>query len=348
MGCALKGFFGHLNILPSLIGVYLLSACGSTNSPAPIEELGGRERYLNEGREHRVNDGETLYVIAWLYDLDYKELARVNSLQPPYPLAEGDKLRVDIRTSTAVSASNKTNNGSVLDNGGVIVNAVTSPSGAATRVGGLGGRIQRRPLPDLPPPSQPDQILTKATPVEVLAESGTNTEGAQKQNIVPSSRTTQLVKEETPTERATALTGLPIKSSARITAPDISSGSLVNWEWPSSGKLISKFQNDSPDSKGLDFGGNKGDAVLAAADGEVVYAGNGLLRYGNLIILKHNDDYLSAYAHNDRMIVREGAKVLRGQRIAELGSSGISENKLHFEIRYKGTPVDPEPYLPKR
>ena len=100
------------------------------------------------------------------------------------------------------------------------------------------------------------------------------------------------------------------------------------------------------ENKGLDIAGKKGDAVLAAADGEVVYAGSGLLRYGELLIIKHNDQYLSAYAHNDALVVREGQRVTRGQKIAELGSTGVDRDMLHFEIRLEGKPVDPLIYLP--
>ena len=100
------------------------------------------------------------------------------------------------------------------------------------------------------------------------------------------------------------------------------------------------------ENKGLDLAGNKGDPILAAADGEVVYSGSGLLRYGDLIIIKHNEHFLSAYAHNSVLSVKEGQKVIRGQKIAELGSSGINRNMLHFEIRLDGKPVDPQLYLP--
>jgi lipoprotein NlpD len=102
------------------------------------------------------------------------------------------------------------------------------------------------------------------------------------------------------------------------------------------------------DKKGIDLDGNKGDPVKAAADGQIVYAGSGLQRYGDLIIIKHNDKFLSAYAHNDRILVQEGAFVKQGDTIAALGSSGIDRNMLHFEIRVEGTPVDPLQYLPSR
>lgn len=122
----------------------------------------------------------------------------------------------------------------------------------------------------------------------------------------------------------------------------------INWRWPHVGTVIAKFSTSGKVNKGIDIAGNSGDPVRAAADGNVVYAGNGLLGYGNLIIINHNEHYLSAYAHNRRILVAEGDNVRQGQAIAELGSTGTDGNKLHFEIRRNGNPVDPLPYLPSR
>ncbi|MGM0570776.1 peptidoglycan DD-metalloendopeptidase family protein [Marinobacter sp.] len=124
--------------------------------------------------------------------------------------------------------------------------------------------------------------------------------------------------------------------------------SNINWRWPHVGTVIAKFSTSGKVNKGIDIAGNSGDPVKAAADGSVVYAGNGLLGYGNLIIINHNEHYLSAYAHNRRILVEEGQDVKQGETIAELGSTGTDGNKLHFEIRRNGNPVDPMPYLPRR
>ena len=116
--------------------------------------------------------------------------------------------------------------------------------------------------------------------------------------------------------------------------------------WPHSGQILAGF--DEAKNKGLDFAGKAGDPVLAAADGKVVYAGSGLRGYGNLVILKHNNTYLTAYAHNQALLVKEDQAVVKGQRIAEMGSSDADRVKLHFEIRKQGKPVDPSKYLPSR
>ncbi|WP_207775198.1 peptidoglycan DD-metalloendopeptidase family protein [Tamilnaduibacter salinus] len=126
------------------------------------------------------------------------------------------------------------------------------------------------------------------------------------------------------------------------------SGGAIDWRWPGSGTVLAGYSTSGKVNKGIDLDGQAGDPVRAAAHGKVVYAGNGLLGYGNLIIINHNERYLSAYAHNRAMLVKEGEDVAAGQTIAEMGSSGTSRTKLHFEIRKNGEPVNPLGYLPER
>ncbi len=128
----------------------------------------------------------------------------------------------------------------------------------------------------------------------------------------------------------------------------------IKWQWPHLGPILAKYRisananSQSDINKGIDIGGVEGDPVYAAASGEVVYAGSGLLGYGNLVIINHSTRYLSAYAHNRRILVQEGQTITAGQRIAELGRSGTDKPKLHFEIRKDGKPVNPLQYLPAR
>ena len=126
----------------------------------------------------------------------------------------------------------------------------------------------------------------------------------------------------------------------------ISKSGSLSWGWPVSGQLLKRFSSEGVGSKGIDIAGKRGDIVKASAEGVVVYAGEGLVGYGKLIILRHNDEYITAYAHNDRLIAGEGQRVKLGQTIAELGSTGTDRDKLHFEIRYKGKPIDPLAILP--
>lgn len=120
----------------------------------------------------------------------------------------------------------------------------------------------------------------------------------------------------------------------------------INWIWPANGAVLAGF--DEVKNKGLDIGGTAGEPVLAAADGRVVYVGAGLRGYGNLIILKHDNVFLTAYAHNRTLLVKEDQSVSKGQKIAEMGSSDSDHVKLHFEVRRQGKPVDPAKYLPAR
>ncbi|HSC76214.1 MAG TPA: peptidoglycan DD-metalloendopeptidase family protein [Pseudomonadales bacterium] len=118
------------------------------------------------------------------------------------------------------------------------------------------------------------------------------------------------------------------------------------WIWPTNGHIISRYSSSDPLRKGIDLEGKLGDSVVAAKSGDVVYAGGGLAGYGELIIVKHDEQFLSAYGHNSRLLVKEGDVVKVGQKIAEVGSSGTDKNQLHFEIRRDGKPVDPLQYLP--
>ncbi|WP_404302508.1 peptidoglycan DD-metalloendopeptidase family protein [Alicycliphilus denitrificans] len=139
----------------------------------------------------------------------------------------------------------------------------------------------------------------------------------------------------------------PAVAPAPAAAPAVAvGGDDMNFIWPSSGSLLAGF--DEARNKGFDIAGRAGDPVLAAADGRVVYAGAGLRGYGNLVILKHNNTYLTAYAHNQTLLVKEDQNVRRGQKIAEMGSTDADRVKLHFEIRRQGKPVDPARYLPQR
>lgn len=122
----------------------------------------------------------------------------------------------------------------------------------------------------------------------------------------------------------------------------------IKWQWPSSGSVIQHYKTKGTVNKGINISGGLGNPVKAAANGKVVYAGNGLLGYGNLVIVEHNQQFLSAYAHNSRVLVKENDKVKVGQKIAEMGNTGADRVMLHFEIRRDGKPMNPLRYLPKR
>jgi lipoprotein NlpD len=144
--------------------------------------------------------------------------------------------------------------------------------------------------------------------------------------------------------QASSAAARPVTPAAA--AEPVANESGLSWIWPVPGPVIAGF--DEVKNKGLDLGGTAGEPVLAAADGRVVYVGAGLRGYGNLIILKHNNTYLTAYAHNKTLLVKEDQAVRKGQKIAEMGNSDADRVKLHFEVRRQGKPVDPVKYLPPR
>ncbi|MCW2267785.1 lipoprotein NlpD [Pseudomonas sp. JUb96] len=170
----------------------------------------------------------------------------------------------------------------------------------------------------------------------------------------PSSKTTVTTRPAgTPAKAATPATPVPppVATPATPAAPaqvPAAERSVGGWAWPANGVLIGKFASNGSLNKGIDIAGDLGQPVFAASDGSVVYAGSGLRGYGELVIIKHSDTYVSAYGHNRRLLVREGQQVKVGQTIAEMGSTGTDRVKLHFEIRRQGKPVDPLQFLPRR
>ena len=187
-----------------------------------------------------------------------------------------------------------------------------------------------------------DQVLRVAPPVMEVA-ANRQTKPVMAQNPTPANTSAS----NTPTPTASSAPA----SSASNAAPSASAPVNVSddgmiFAWPHPGPVLAGF--DEAKNKGLDFAGKAGDPVLAAGDGKVVYAGSGLRGYGNLVILKHNNTYLTAYAHNQTLLVKEDQSVTKGQRIADMGSSDSDRVKLHFEIRKQGKPVDPAKLLPAR
>ena len=189
------------------------------------------------------------------------------------------------------------------------------------------------------------QVLRVVPPAPTAAaaatETGVVTRPVTSSAVVPASAAS------TPKPAASAAVAVPAPIPAPTpAAAAASSEDDVPFIWPASGTLLAGF--DEARNKGYDISGKAGDPVLAAADGRVVYAGAGLRGYGNLVILKHNNTFLTAYAHNQALLVKEDQTVRRGQKIAEMGSTDADRVKLHFEIRRQGKPVDPVRYLPAR
>jgi lipoprotein NlpD len=180
----------------------------------------------------------------------------------------------------------------------------------------------------VPPASSAPVVAAAAAPL-VASTSAVTPAGVVARPLAPASTTTT-----------------PAPAPAPAPAPEPVAAGELSFVWPAQGAVVATF--DEAKNKGISIAGRVGDPVVAAADGRVVYAGAGLRGYGNLIILKHNNIYLTAYAHNQALLVREDQAVKQGQKIAEMGSSDADRVKLHFEVRRQGKPVDPLNHLPKR
>jgi len=158
---------------------------------------------------------------------------------------------------------------------------------------------------------------------------------------------------KTSSQQSTTTTALKTPRASTTSSPPRASTSVAGsdpakWMWPASGRIISNYKADDSSRKGIDISGKEGEPIIAAAAGEVVYSGSGIIAYGELIIIKHSDQFLSAYAHNRKRLVAEGEKVKAGTKIAEMGRNDRNKVLLHFEIRVNGKPRDPLTYLPRR
>ena len=194
-------------------------------------------------------------------------------------------------------------------------------------------------------PAEPEVTYTPGANGTQIGSDGTVI-GPIKSGVATGGASTPAFTNNTPSRPVTTTTQVETTTNdtpinANVVAPVASN---VAWQWPTQGNVIQGFSNSDGGNKGVDISGSRGQAIKAAASGRVVYAGNALRGYGNLIIIKHNDDFLSAYAHNDKILVSDQQEVKAGQEIAKMGSTGTNAVKLHFEIRYKGKSVDPVRY----
>ena len=183
-------------------------------------------------------------------------------------------------------------------------------------------------------------------PGQELALTGKPVAGMSKRKPPAGGKTSAASTSAVSTTAASTVAVKPASAGKSTARPKPAAAGSVAWLWPTRGKVVKTFLGEN--HKGIDISGKSGDAVNAVAHGEVVYAGSGIVGYGNLLIVKHGETYLSAYGYNRRLLVAEGERVAAGQRIAEKGDSATNEVKLHFEIRREGRPVDPLKLLPRR
>ncbi len=315
---------GLVTLSAVVAATVLLAACTPTRSVVVQRPPGAYgSTHANQaprpasGGSYRVVKGDTLTSISLRHDVDVHSLARWNAIAPPYTIWPGQQLRL-------------------------------GPSGGSgpTRVVGSSSRssvLSGKPASATGSGVSPTQAKPLFEPIASTSAPAAPT--SSHSSAMQSPETTVPVAGVAPAN----------KSSPRLapsnTAPAASGGTRtvdgIIWRWPADGSVFKKFQSGDA-IPGVEIAGHSGDPVRAAADGVVVYSGNGLVGYGELVIIKHSDSFLSAYGHNSKRLVKEGQRVGAGQQIAEMGSTGAPRDELQFQIRRNGNPVDPLQYLPGR
>jgi lipoprotein NlpD len=246
---------------PGVIGLLLLALFGCTTNHHPAPIVNGWRLPSGQRSHYVVQKGDTFYSIAWAFDMDFRDLARINHLSPPYTLQAGRILYMG-KTAPARAAN---------------VHLASPPHKTLV--------LQQH--------AEPASVVNKPVPPQPHQPASEN------------------------------------------------NSSITRWRWPAKGKVVQQFRPVSGGNKGINISGKVGEPIIAAAAGKVVYCGASLPGYGNLIIIKHNDRYLSAYANNKVLLVKEGQIVTAGQVIAQMGAGSDGRPELHFEVRMNGKPVNP-------
>lgn len=320
----------HLSLSLLAAALLVLTAC----STVVVEPATGQgSSYVSPAAAHtpipggsyEVAKGDTLYSIAFRKGVDFRDLAKWNGIAVPYTIWPGQRLRL------------------------------SPPSGNAPvphAVAAVAGRATSAPAAPVAPVFEnvPAPASTLASP-GTHAPVATGSSVAAAVPVAPAPASAPVSAPAVPMSTDVPVAGEP-RAIVPPPAPVVTSGGSraaggVTWHWPADGQIIKRFMPGDA-VPGIEIAGKAGDPVRAAADGVVVYSGNGLVGYGELVIIKHSDSLLSAYGHNSKRLVKEGQRVSAGQEIALMGSSGASHVELGFQIRKDGNPVDPLSYLPAR
>jgi len=365
-----------MKVLPAAAAAVILAGCATTPAPVvnhsfgpgtpasqaapatqPTSSTAGTQTFglghangTVSAAGYTVAPGDTLYSIAFAHGMDVRTLAAQNDIPPPYVIHPGQVLKLQSSQAAGATVAAGSPVAAPAPNSQGVAGApatqpaapVFGPVTTQTLTSNGVAPAQSSPAAPAAPVFGPvtTQTLTgngvaPATPASTAAAGNLPTAGA-----VPP-----------PAVAAPAAPPAPPLAAATPTPPPGATRTVagITWRWPASGEVLGGFHSGSGgDGAGVDIAGNVGDPVRAAASGTVVYSGNGLIGYGELIIIKHNDTYLSAYGHNSQRLVKEGQHVDAGQEIALMGASGAPRVELHFEVRKDGKPVDPLDYLPQR
>lgn len=306
----------------------LMAGCAS-HPPAPVVERAApaesraaeaAESQADQAGFYTVKKGDTLYSVGLDHGQSYRDLAAWNNLEDPGKIHVGQKLRVispEAESIAPVAVAKPVVVGTPLESG--------AAEGAAPRVAEARSREAAAPAAD----------VLKREP-----------KGGKQPYSAEALARLQQPESSTVIDTRPALVAAAAEKLPEKPLPQPSADENVEWAWPANGKVIGNFVEGS--SKGLDIAGKQGEPVLAAASGKVILVSSALRGYGNFVIIKHNPSYLSVYAHNSRILVKEEQIVVRGEKVAEIGSSDTDQPKLHFEIRRQGKPIDPAKFLPAR
>lgn len=324
----------------ALIGL-MVAGC-ATRTQAPVADRQASQQLsadsaLARGSSGRlptyvVKRGDTLYSIAVMNGIDHRELAAINNISDPSSLRVGQVLAL-ARPPGASGASPGDSSGAVS------VNPISTTAPVEGRPLGAAGT---------PPPGSTVSVTTSPTVAASPGIPGLKT-GPKAVKLPYSEQNLALLRRGEDVRPAPQPVNVPEKPVATSpAAPSAPGGGNSKWAWPAAGKIVGTFKQSG--GKGVAIAGKLGEPVYASAAGTVVYSGEGLPSYGKLIIVKHDDEFLSVYAHNSAILVKEKQAVAKGQKIAEMGTSGAgaATPRLHFEIRRLGKTVDPEQFLPGR
>ncbi len=332
--------------------ILLMTACES-NPPAPVIErtpqaskpkppvptrpIDAKTAASKDWRpdSHIVKKGDTLFSISLEYGIYYKDIATANNIAPPYPIKIGQKLDLSsFKTKTAMAVDPAKTDVGKSDDGVVVtpmkVEAVTTGTATKPSTTANGG-------------SAVTPVLTepKATREAYSVDAWNRTTNTDAWNHAVLTKAADTKPSDSKQTDAKPSDNKPTEAQSTDAKPT-DDESLI-WSWPTQGKVTAGFNEAS--NKGVDIAGSTGQAINAAAPGKVIYSGSDLRGYGKLVIIKHNKTYLSVYAHNSKILVKEGQSIAAGQKIAEMGNTDATSTKLHFEIRRLGKSVDPAKYL---
>jgi len=327
-----------------------IAGCANHQGVPQVRDVSGARGNLSADGQYTVAQGDTLYGIAWQQGLDYRELAALNDIEPPYNIYPGQQIalqssKVEVGRQVAQVSQPAPEDGETSEASGAVATGLgETPVQVAASVQDVDWL-----LPDAPASEKPtedgDALEAQAEP-----QASEPQEQASRESQSEASERQEPEDSESESENETQASAAPSQqASADRGDRTYTPADNIDWQWPVEGEVVGAFGEDESVTAGIDIAGQKGQSVMAAGPGIVVYAGSGVRGYGNLILIKHNDEFLSAYAHNETLRVKENDVVEGGEVIATMGSNSAEEEAgLHFEIRKEGQPEDPLTYLPKR